>query len=209
MIYSLVGTDSKVREKALLELGKLGSPTAHIYTEHISALPALIEASSLFGDKVIAHVLQTLEKAESRDFVYELLPSMETSENIFVIDEPFADANRTKRLEKYSKKVFDARVAKEKEISPFGLTNAFARRDKKNAWLEWMKVRDVLEMEALQGALWWNFQTVWADVKSGKPSKFTLAECEEFGGRIMRSVVLAHRGELDLGKELESIILSI
>jgi hypothetical protein len=209
MIYALVGTDSIRREKALADIGKLGTPTAHIYGEHISALPALVEAGSLFGDKVIAHIIQTLEKAESRDFVYDLLPSMKDSENIFFIDEPFADANRTKRLEKYAKKVFEAREEKQKDASPFPLTNAFARRDKKETWLEWMRLRDQLEMEAIQGALWWKFQAVWADTKEGKPTKFTLLECERLGGRIMRSSVLAHRGELDLGKELESIILSI
>jgi hypothetical protein len=88
MIYTLVGTDARLREKALIEIAKLGNPTAHIYAEHISALPALIEAGSLFGDRVIAHVIQTLEKAESRDFVYDLLPLMQESENIFIIDEP-------------------------------------------------------------------------------------------------------------------------
>jgi len=209
MLYSLVGVDSKIREKALLEIGTLGNPTAHIYAEHISALPALIEASSLFGDPIVAHLIQTLEKAEARDVVYDLLPKMEASDNVFFIDEPFADINRVKRLEKFSKKIFDARVAKEKEISPFGLCTAFARRDRKEAWLEWMNVRDALEPEAIQGALWWKFQMVWSDTKEGRLSKFTLAECEELGGRIMRSSVLAHRGELDLGKELESIILSI
>jgi hypothetical protein len=209
MIYTLVGTDAKKREKAQAEIEKLGAPTTHIYSEQLNALEALVEAGSLFGDAIVVHLVQVLEKAEGRDVVYELLPSMETSSNIFVIDEPFADANRTKKLEKYSKKLYDAREEKEEGASPFSLANAFARRDKKNAWLEWMKIKDQLEPEAIQGTLWWKFQGLWAEAKGGRPGKFTLAECENLGERIMRSSILAHRGELDLEKELESIILSI
>jgi hypothetical protein len=212
MIYTLIGTDPKKREKALAEVATLGAPNAHIYSEQISALKPLIEAGSLFGDKVIAHLIQTLERAETREYVYDLLPDMEKSENIFFIDEPFADANRAKKLEKYSKKLFDARELveeKEKGASPFSLSNAFARRDKKAVWVEWMKLRDSIEPEAIQGALWWKFQSIWSDARSGKPGKYTLEECEQIGGRILRSSILAHRGEKDLKVELESILLSI
>jgi hypothetical protein len=209
MIYTLIGTDARKREKALAEIAALGVPNAHIYGEQIGALQPLIEAGSLFGDRVIAHLVQALEKAESRDHVYALLPQMEESDNIFVIDEPFADANRMKKLEKFSKKLYDAREGKEKEESPFALSTAFARRDKKAVWVEWMKLRNELEPEAVQGALWWKFQSVWSDALSGRPGKYTLKECEDIGGRILRSSILAHRGEGDLKVELESILLSI
>jgi hypothetical protein len=209
MIYTIAGTDSLKREKALVEIASLGSPSAHIYGEQISALEPLIEVTSLFGDKVIVHVIQALEKADAREYVYNLLPSMQESENIFVLDEPFADANRVKKLDKFSKKLFDAREEKEEKASPFGLTNALARRDKKAVWVEWMRVRDTLEPEAIQGALWWKWGTVWSEARAGRLGKFTLVECEDFGGRILRSSILAHRGERDLKVELESIILSI
>jgi hypothetical protein len=209
MIVAIVGTNSKKRIQALQDISKFGNVSSHIYSEQISALKPLIEASSLFGDKVIVHLIQVLEKAETREYVYSLLPSMKESENIFVVDEPFADANRVKKIEKFAEKTFDARTEKAPEHSPFALCNAFARRDKKEVWLEWMKLRDVETPEAIQGALWWKFQTLWGDVRSGKPGKFTLAECEELGKRILCSSILAHRGERDLKVELESIVLSI
>lgn len=208
MIYTIIGTHGARREKALAEISKLGTPSAHIYGEQISSLRPLIEASSMFGDKVVVHLIQTLEKADTREYVYELLPAMEESENFFIIDEPFADANRAKKLEKFSKKLYDAREEKKKEADPFSLCNAFAKRDKKAVWVEWMKLREV-EPEAIQGALWWKFSGVWADVKSGMPGKFTLSECENIGGRLLKSSILAHRGQLDLRMELESIILSL
>jgi hypothetical protein len=209
MIYVLVGTDSKKREQALSKFAQFGTPSAHIYGEQIHALKPLVEASSLFGDVIIAHLIQTLERAETREYVYDLLPSMKESANLFIIDEPFADANRTKKLEKFAEKLHDAREEKPETVSPFGVCNAFARRDKKAVWMEWMAIRDMLEPEAIQGALWWKFQTIWADTKAGRPSKFTLQECEAFGGRIVRSSILAHRGERDLKVELESILLSM
>lgn len=209
MLYAIVGTNTKKREKALLELAKFGVPSAHLYSEQVGGLRPLIEATSLFGDKVIAHLVQTMERAEGRDQVYDLLPDMKDSQNIFIVDEPFADANRVKKIEKYAEKLYDAREEKTEGPSPFSLCNAFARRDKKGVWIEWMKLRDTVEPEAIQGALWWKFQSIWADVLAGKPARFSLSECEDLGGRIVKSSILAHRGEKDLKVELESIILSV
>lgn len=209
MLFAVVGTDTKKREKALEEVAKLGTPSAHIYGEQIATLKPLIDASSLFGGRIIAYLVQTLEKAETREYVYDLLPFMKDSQNLFILDEPFADANRIKKMEKFSEKLFDAREEKKEEASPFTLCNAFAKRDKKSAWVEWMALRDKVEPEALQGALWWKFQTVWSDAKSGRPTKFTVPECERIGKEILESSILAHRGERDLKVELERILLSL
>lgn len=209
MIYAIVGTDTIRREKAYEALTSLGVVSAHIYSEQVATLEPLISASSLFGEKVIANLIQVMELASSRDEVVRLLPEMKESTNIFIIDEPFADANRVARLTKYAEKVYDAREEKKKEIDVFVLCNLFARRDKKEAWVEWMRIRDIGSPEAIQGALWWKFQGIWADVRAGKPSKFTLSECEEIGGKLMRSSIIAHRGEGDLKVELEKIVLRL
>ena len=209
MIYSIVGTHVVKREKAYDALSKLGNVSAHIYSEQVASLVPLISATSLFGEKIIVNLLQTLDVASSRDEVLKLLPEMKDSANVFIIDEPFADANRVKKLEKYSEKVFDAREEKEEEVDVFTLCTLFAKRDKKNAWLEWMKIKEHASGEAVQGLLWWKMKTVWEDTLAGRPSKFTKEECEQFASRIMRASILAHRGEKDLKVELESIILSI
>jgi hypothetical protein len=209
MIYSIVGTGTKEREKAHTALLKFGTVSHHVYSEHVLGLEAFVSATNLFGDRVVVQVLQVMEVTSARDELLRLLPEMKESENTFIIDEPFADANRVKRLEKYSEKVFDAREEKVRGLDPFPLCNAFARRDKKDAWLKWMELRDVETPEAIHGALWWKFLTIWSDARSGRPSKFTVQECEVIGGRLLRSVILAHRGERDLKVELESIVLSI
>lgn len=209
MIYAIVGTDTKKRKSALAEVAKLGLPSAHLYGEQVSMLEPLIGASSMFGDRVVVHLIQTLEKAEARERIHELLPSMRDSQNVFVLDEPFADANRAKKIEKFAAKLFDAREEKREEASPFALCNAFARRDKKSVWVEWMKLRDLIGAEAVQGALWWKFQSVWSDTLSGRQTKFSKEECEKFGRRILESSILAHRGEKDLKVELERLLLSL
>lgn len=209
MIYAIVGTDKDIRQKAVDEIAELGVPSMHVYSEHAQTLPSFLDAGSLFGESVIVHVIQTMEKAETREFVYDLLPRMQASSNTFVIDEPFADVHRTKRLAKHAKKLYDAREEKEEAVSPFGLCNAVARKDKKAAWVEWMNIREVVEPEAVQGALWWKVSMLWSDTLAGKPTRFSLRECELLGARVMRSSILAHRGERDLRVELESIILSI
>lgn len=209
MIYSIVGTDTAKREKAYEELTKVGVVTAHIYSEQIATLEALVEASSLFGEKVIVNLIQVMDIAVSRDELIRLLPQMEESANIFIIDEPFADQNRVKRLTKYSKKVFDALEEKVKDMDVFNLCNLVVRRDKKGAWLKFVEIREKESPEAIQGALWWKWGQMWGDVRAGRPAKFTLKECEDIGGRLLKSSILAHRGEKDLGVELEAIILSL
>lgn len=209
MIYSIVGTGIAKREKASEALEKLGAPSAHIYSEQIVSLQPLISSSSLFGEKIIVNLIQTMDVAASRDVVTDLLVDMEKSANVFIIDEPFADANRVKKLEKYSEKLFDAREEKEGEVDVFTLCTLFAKRDKKAVWLEWMRIRDLASPESVQGLLWWKMKTVWEDTLNGRPTKFTKDECELFGGRIVRASMDAHRGEKDLKVELESILLSI
>jgi hypothetical protein len=209
MIYAIVGTDTTKREKAYEILAREGVVSTHIYSEQVATLEPLVSASSLFGDKVIVNLIQVMELASARDEVVRLLPDMKESLNIFIIDEPFADTNRVKSLTKYSEKVFDGREEKEEEVNAFTLATLFAKRDKKNAWIEWMRIRELTSPESISGILWWKFQIVWGDVRSGKPSKFSLAECEEIGGRLMKSSIKAHRGEGDLKVELEKIILSL
>lgn len=210
MIYALIGTGREKREKANEALLRLGIPTTHIYSEQIAMLLPLTEASSLFGEKIIALLVQTMDQTASREVVTDLLPEMKASPNVFIIDEPFADANRAKKIEKYAEKVYDCRIEKEEAASPFPLCNAFGRRDKKQAFVEWMNIREMADsMEMVHGALWWKMKTIWEDTLTGKPAKFTKEECETISGELARATMDAYRGKGNLREHLEKIILSI
>lgn len=208
MIYAIVGTETKGREKAYQELSKLGEISTHVYSEQIETLEPLISATTLFGEKVIVNIIQAMEVASAKDEIVRLLPDMKDSTNIFIIDELLADANRVKQLTKYAEKVFDNREKKE-DVDVFTLCNLVARRDKKGAWIEWMRIRDLDSPEAIQGALWWKWKLLWQDTLDGKPSKFTKEECESIGGTLLKAPILAHAGKTDLKDELEKIVLSL
>ncbi len=209
MIYSIVGTHYERREKGNKELAKLGSLTHHMYSEHIGEMEALIDARNIFGDPVIVFCSQLGENASSKDELKRLLPLMSESINIFIVDEPFADVHLVNRLQKVSTKLFDAREEKLKDTSVFALCDAFIARDKKQAWVDYMRIKKADNGQAIQGALWWKFQMEWSKVAQGKRSAFSVKDCERIGGELLRAPILAHRGKKDLFVELERIILSI
>lgn len=114
MIYSVVGTNKTIREKANKEHALLGGITDVIYSETVGDLEHLIDARSLFGETRIVLCSSVSETSSSKDILTELLPRMEISSAIFIIDEPFADTYFATKLSKVSKKMFDAREEKQK-----------------------------------------------------------------------------------------------
>ncbi len=209
MIYAIVGTHKERREKGNKEFSLFGVATHHIYSEQVGSLEALINGVSLFGEATIIFCIQLGEVASSKEELVRLLDSMKSSSNIFIIDEPFADVHLFNKLSKVSTKVIDAREEKIKDVSIFTFCDSFVARDKKQAWVDFLELKKNGSAEAIQGALWWKFQMEWSKVKEGKRSLFNKDECEKFGGEIMRSSILAHRGEKDFFLELERIVLSI
>jgi hypothetical protein len=209
MIYAIVGTDKQKREKAQERISLLGIPSSHIYSEHIATLVPLIDATNLFGDTIIALLIQTMDTVSSKEVIVQHLEDMQNSKTVFVIDEPFADVYTVKKLEKYAKTLYDCRKEKEAGVTPFTLCNAFAKRDKKVVWIEWMKIRDKDSAEAIHGALWWKMRSIWEDVLSGKPSKFSKSECESFAHTLVRMNMEAHRGKVVLRDEIEKILLTV
>ncbi len=209
MIYSIVGTHKEQREKGLKEFSALGAATHHIYSEQVGSLEALIDGVSLFGEVSIVWCVQLGEVASSKEEMIRLLNDMNVSSTIFIIDEPFADVHLFNKLSKVSQKVVDAREEKRKDVSVFNFCDSFILRNKKQAWIDFVELKKNGSAEAIQGALWWKFQSEWSRVCEGKRSLFTKDECEKFGGEIVRSSILAHRGEKDLMLELERIVLSV
>ena len=209
MIYTLVGTKKEIREKAQKEFTALGPVTQYVYTETIAPLESYIDATNLFGVPDVVMCSQLSGTASSKEELQRLLPRMQTSSTIFIIDEPFADVHVTNRLSKVSVTLFNAKEEKVKDNSVFVLCDSFAVRDKKQAWIDFMNVRDKEEGEAIQGALWWKFQQVWQAVRVGRKTAYSLDDCRRIGGDLIRSSILAHRGERSLIPELERIILSL
>lgn len=208
MIFTIIGTDAHSRKEAQNEVLRGRHPTAYVRSDNTWELSHLINAEDLFGGEVIALIEQVGSSAEGRDTLKSFLKEMETSKNIFIIDEPFVETTFVKTLEKYSEALFDAREDKVKGKDAFALANAILKRDKKEAWLEWMKVRD-MDAEPVQGTLWWRVRTLWEGVKEGKKSLYTEEELARMGFNLVQMSHRAHRGEADLREELEKFVLSI
>lgn len=209
MLYVIVGTENSKREKARVRLAKLGQPLANLYSEHAGMLRSYIDAQDMFGDAGVYYCLSFGDVPSSKEILYSLLEEMKVSKNHFVVDEPFADVHVATKLKKFADEFFDAKEEKVKDVSVFTLCDAFVARDKKVAWELFTNMKNNSEAEAIAGALWWKFQTVWSKVLEGKKTSFTKEECEIFGKRIIEAPIRAHNGELDLKMELERIILSL
>lgn len=213
MIYSIIGTDIKKRNRAFSEVLKGKDISSHIYSNNIYMLEPLISAQDIFGGEVIVVMEQTMDKSrsdekENKEVVKKLLPAISESKNIFIIDEPFADANRVKSLEKYSEKIFDCREEKVKEKNAFALCDALERRDRKMAFVEWMKIKD-LTGEVTHGAIWWKVRSMWEDGLEGRELKYSKEEIELMGRKLIDMSHEAHRGEVDLKDEIEKLVLGI
>ncbi len=212
MIYAIVGGQISMRDKALQGTKSFGNITHYIYSEQIYELEPLIDASSLFGDPVVVMCYQVHAQAQSleaKELFESLLPKLQASKNTFIIDEPTGDQHLITLLKKHTQAVHDVREKSVQDKSVFALCDAFAVRDKKLAWSLFMKFRETDNGEAVAGALWWKMKTIWNDVLLGKKTKFTKDECERYGSKLIRSTIIAHRGEGDLFIELEKIILSL
>lgn len=209
MIYSIVGTNASLKDKALKELSKEGAVSHYLYSEHINDLEPLIDASSLFGDKLIVSCVSLLDNPSSRERTLELLPKMKDSGTVFIMDEPFLDAAKTTKLSKVSQVFYDVREEKKRDSSVFVLCLSFAKRDKKATWSDYMEVKKKEEGEAIAGALWWKWKEVWQATLEGKKTPYTLSECERIGEGLIKASLDAHRGKGDIDELLEKIILSI
>ncbi|HPX52356.1 MAG TPA: hypothetical protein PLE26_01025 [Candidatus Paceibacterota bacterium] len=242
MFYIIFGTNFKKREASrekihqalktkkidfdsLLEVPKISK-------ENFSLLANYYGGASLFGEKVLINAEDLLTKEESREYVYKHLEDMTKSDNIFILDEPFALAATFQKLERELDKldikenIFDCReTLVKKDVEPFYLCELIEKRDKKNAWQEWKKLYlewEDSEAQAIHGALWWKWKMMWSAYLDGdrnnffrvyrlssKEIRYSKRELEEFGKEISLMAMKANNGELDLMRSLEKFIIKI
>lgn len=242
MFYFIFGTDFTKREKAResikQDLKKKGIETdsllevPKINSENYTILPTYFGEASLFGEKIIVNITDMLSREENREYLYKNIGSMVDSNNIFILDEPFALAASaqkiTRDLEKINmpKVVYDASEKKvTKDVDPFYLCDLIERRDKKGAWLEWKKLYEEWkdkEAMAIQGALWWKWKNMWmAKIDGDRRNYFSIykvktkeimykdSELEKWGKEISLMAMRATNGEINLMRAIENFILKI
>jgi len=223
MLYLIHGTDNKkrilARKKILAKVGQNFFSPVEIQKENLHLLENYLQAQSLFSglsdEKILINIFDVLTKEDSRKFIYENLEKLMQSQNIFILDEPWALKTSIDKVTKVvgRENVFDgSAVTVVKDIEPFRFCDLMEARDKKNAWLEWKKIYEEWgnqEEQALHGALWWKWKMLWQNFLNGRKVNYSKTEIEQFGKEIAFMSIQSNNGEIDLMREIERLILKI
>ena len=227
MLYLIHGTDNKkrilARKKILAKVGQNFFLPVEIQKENLHLLENYLQAQSLFSnlssgladEKILINIFDILTKEDSRKFIYENLEKLISSQNIFILDEPFALKTSIDKVTKLvgRENVFDCSEIKAvKDIEPFKFCDLIEARDKKNAWLEWKKIYEEWgnqEEQALHGALWWKWKMIWQNFLNGRKVNYSKIEIENMAKEISLMSMQANNGEIDLMRTIEKLILKI
>lgn len=129
-----------------------------------SALEETLGAQDLFGGSTVVVLDSVLEKTDVEDYLMDLLPEMKESKNKYYLLAGALTAALEKRLERVADRVIenDLKEGKPKEeYGAFQLADAFAKRDRKAAWVLFIKacMRGSSPQE-LCGTLVWQMRMV-------------------------------------------------
>lgn len=237
MLYAFLGSDSDKRQEkvsALVAALLAKKPDASLEqfddeTFDMAQLPALIKGQGLFSSAKLTVLSGVLARDDVKDEVVASLKDLKASENIIVISERSVDAKTRKKLNDFAEKVlvFEGKEKQKVQINPFAITEALAKRDKKNLWLLFSKERERgAAMEELHGRLFWQMKSMLlaaqtnSAVEAGlKPfvyqkakaagAHFTLEEMKLVTQELVYLYHRAHRGEIDFAIGLEKWVLRV
>jgi hypothetical protein len=234
MIYFLYGDPNKTFKKSAQTTEVLlnKKPDAALFKLNsdnfsIFKLEELIGGQGLFSNKYIVNCSRLLESSEIAEIVFQKIKDIKESENIFIWVEENIKSSELKKIEKYCDKIQSFDIAKKiesKKMNIFDLANAFAMKDKKNAWILYQKALKEFSPEEIYGTLWWQIKTMLiasktktaaeADMKDFPYQKaktyaknFTDSELDNLAKKI---ISLYHKSRLeseDLTINLERLIL--
>lgn len=134
---------------------------------------------------------------EYRSYLYKHLEDLKESKNIFIIDELDILDTTFKKLATYAEKSFDCRQEKIKE-SGFYLGDLILQRNKKDAWIEYLRLLKVGEpVESIIGAV--NYKLKYAR---------NMDKEKLFANNII-SLAQSHDSKGDAEIDLEKLILDL
>lgn len=196
MLVILIGDNAKKRQEVKDKNSKyLGHVNLFLKGEDIFGL------KQYFGQDIFVDILKVkLEdwnKEDLRSFLYKYLEEIRDSKNIFIIDEYDILDSTLKKISNFAEKVFDIREVAEKD-SAFYLADLILKKDKRGAWLEYVRLKKVGEpIESIIGAI--NYKLRFArDVDREKV----------FGGNLL-SLAKDHDSLGDAEIDLEKLILGL
>lgn len=166
MLTLFAGEDGAATKKRLngeLEKLRRAHPSASLVrASDPSVIPMVIECASqdaLFGDPAIV-VIDELLSQKDANALLAALPAIAASASYFLAFERKPKKELRDAIERAGGKVIDvtgASVGKpKKEVLPFSLTDAIARKDKRVAWMELLRLlRSGAAPEMIHGSIFW------------------------------------------------------
>ena len=240
MIYFFYGENQPKKKKALSELlesqgFKNSNPSFWVGSDNWSesSIEEHALSSGLFSTKNSIVLENIFENKDAKDFIFEKIKLLRDSDNIFI----FLETKPPKEILSLFKKEAVSAVSFEpeemstsgREFNIFALTDAFGKRDKKEAWIIFQKaVMAEVAAEEIQGVLFWQIKSMIlskdkkADDAGAKETglnpfvfkksvayskNFTSEELKNLSSEIVALYHDAHRGLLDLNIGLEKFIL--
>ena len=232
MITIFIGEDTqgarKALRKALDEVKKEGESSIQRFSDvnfSSMSLNEAVFAQNLFGDKNIIVIDGILDNPEGA--LYYSLALKDTPNHVF-IRETAPNKEILTILKKIGGMVSEFPLLKKKPENTFAIADALTARDKKVAWIEYLRAKERGSVaEEIHGTIWWATKLLYLcatlekeeAIKAGvsqynyqrylnNSKKFLTSEIED-RLRILKNMYHeAHHGEVDFDAALEQYLLT-
>lgn len=188
----------------------------------------LMQSQGLFEQKVIVVVKHAFEDEAAEEWVLKHLEALQESQNAFMFVESTLLAKPKKAFEKYAQtfEYFEKVEKKVERLSAFAFSDACGSKSSVRAWIEFIKIKDALAPEEIHGTLWWQFKSILLAGAAGSATDaglnpFVFQKSKKYAGNFSQTEIndsldrlvsmyhQAHRGQVDLGAELEKFAIGL
>ena len=214
MIYLLYGENGEERKKVVNETVNSLAQTENSFVSRFDetnwsthTILSYAESAGLFGTNYIVIIDRIFNDEEKLNFIISNLSIFAESANHFIFSENKILKETLKNFEKHNSKIeYFSSIKKEKEsTNHFALADAFAKKDKKTAWLLYVKAIEGGEApESITGMLFWKIKTM---ILSGRITPFKKEEINQISSTIVSIYHKARSDGTDLTISLEQFIL--
>ncbi|HRY62457.1 MAG TPA: hypothetical protein P5056_01665 [Candidatus Paceibacterota bacterium] len=244
MYYLFYGKDTaKSRKKMAETVSSFQKKNPHSNIFRISdddfSEAAFLEhlgGQSLFSDKFLITLDGVLKNVEARDFIFENLPAVKESHNVFVFLEDDLKKAELAEIKKKAEKVFEFELPDDKGggkgFNIFSISDAMGEKDKKKLWVLMNKAeREGLSSEEIFWKLSWQVKNMLLAkqaiskgdraIEKLKMSPFVLSKTKKYAekfteeelksilGKIVSLYHESRRGFFDFDTALEGFVLSL
>ncbi|MBP6925503.1 MAG: hypothetical protein KBC22_00385 [Candidatus Pacebacteria bacterium] len=225
MLYVVLGDNYEQIKKDKDSLVQ-GLEVVAVSRENIdySMIDGYLSSGGLFNETKAIVIDTCFLDDEHHAFFKERLSDMQTSDHVFIILEPKLLKKERTLLEKYAARITEYTSSEiKKDAGLFILADMFAKKDKKNLWLQFRRaVEQGKQIEEIHGILWWQIKTMILIKQSSKnpglhpfvfeknkkaSEKFTLAELRNYAQKLFMIYHQARSGEVDFEHALEKCLL--